>query len=155
MKKNYIFIPLITLAVSVLGNIFTMNGMDWYEALTKPSFTPPGFVIGSIWTVIFILTTASALLVWNANIPRQKTFKWIVALFIINAVLNAGWSFLFFGQQLVLLSIIEMVLLEVTTIVLIILIWSISRLASYLLFPYALWVMLATFLAYQVFSLNQ
>lgn len=153
MKKNYFFIPLIMIIVSALGSLITSNNMDWYNALAVPSFTPPGSVIGAVWTVIFILATISALLVWNSA-ERNKVFKWIVALFILNAVLNVLWSYIFFGQQMVLFSIIEMILLNITVIVLIILIWPISKLASSLLIPYAVWVTFATFLAYQIFILN-
>jgi translocator protein len=154
MKKNYIIIPLITIVVSVLGSLVTNNNIDWYDALSKPSFTPPGFVIGTVWTVLYIFATMTALIVWN-SLPRNKIFKWIVAFLIINAVLNLLWTFIFFGQQMVLLSIIEMILLNITVIVLIVLIWPMSKLAASLLFPYTVWVTLVTYLAYQILVLNQ
>lgn len=154
MKKNYILIPLITLAVSILGSLITNNNMDWYNALSKPSFTPPGFVIGTVWTVLFILATITVLIVWN-SFSRNTIFKWIIILFIANAVLNVLWSYIFFGQQMVLLSIIEMILLNVSVIALIILIWPMSKLAASLLIPYVAWVTFATVLAYQILTLNQ
>jgi len=154
MKLNYIFIPLIMIVVSALGSLVTSNNMDWYDALIVPSFTPPGFLIGTVWTVLFILATISALIVWNSA-QRNKIFKWIVAFFILNALLNVLWSYIFFGQQMVLFSIIEMILLNITVIILVILIWPISKLASSLLIPYTIWVTFATFLAYQIFILNK
>jgi len=153
MKLNYIAIPLIMIITSVAGGIFTNLGMDWYNNLIKPPLTPPGQIIGTIWTVIFILATTSALIFWN-NFPRNKKFQLIFIFFIANAVLNAGWSLLFFTFNLVFLSIFEMILLNITTVILTILIWSKSRLAASLLIPYIIWVFLATFLAYGVFLLN-
>jgi len=68
--------------------------------------------------------------------------------------LNVFWSYLFFNQHQILASIIEMIILDTTVIVLILLLWPISKLASYLLMPYAVWVAFATYLTYQILLLN-
>lgn len=154
MKPNYIIIPLITVLVSFIGNLFTDSGMDWYRTLELPSFTPPGSVIGMVWTIIFILSTISALIVWN-KINHNKLFWLIIFLFLLNAFFNIFWSFLFFNQYLIGLSLIEMNVLNLTTILLIIVIWSKSKLASGLLVPYFTWVTFATYLAYSIWLLNK
>lgn len=153
MKLNYVIIPLIMIIVSSLGSIFMNQGMTWYQTLKMPGIAPPGFVIGTVWTIIFILTAISALIVYN-SLPRDRIFKWIISFFIANAVLNALWSFLFFTQQLIFISIIEMVILNLTVIALIVLIWPRSKLAASLLIPYSVWVSFATFLAYGIYLLN-
>ncbi|MBN1325862.1 tryptophan-rich sensory protein [Candidatus Falkowbacteria bacterium] len=154
MKLNYITIPIITIAVSVLGSFLTSAGMDWYKTLKLPSIAPGGNIIGSVWTVIFILSTISALIVWN-NIPKTNLFWWIIGLFIANAILNVLWSFIFFYSQSIGPSIIEMIILELTVLCLCILIWPFSKIASILLWPYAAWVIFATYLAYNIWILNK
>jgi len=153
MKLNYFVIPLITLITGWLGGWFTNQGMSWYETINKPGWTPPGSVIGMVWTLIYILTAICALIVWN-KFKRNKKFWIIISLFILNAVLNFGWSYLFFYKGLIGASIIEMIVLGLTIISLIYLIGTKMKKLSYLLYPYAIWVAFATYLAWSVFILN-
>ncbi len=153
MKLNYIVIPLITFFVAFFGSLLTNNGIDWYKTIKLPSFTPPGFVIGNVWTVIFILSTVSVLIVWN-SFPRDQTFWLIISLFLVNAVLNVFWSYLFFTLHSIDAAIFGASLLGISVFLLIFLIWPFSRLAGGLLIPYALWVVFATYLNYRIFVLN-
>lgn len=153
MKLNYIIIPLIAILTSTVGGYFTGLGMDWYDTLARPDFTPPGSFIGMVWTIIYILSTISALIVWN-KFRRDRSFWWIIGLFIVNAILNAAWTLIWFANQSFLGGFIEMIILEATVIALIVLIWPKSRLASLLLFPYAGWVAFATYLAYVIWQYN-
>ena len=111
--------------------------------MNLPSWTPPGSIIGLAWTTIFILTALSAMIVWNTA-PRDSRLWWIVLLFLLNGVLNVFWSYLFFNQHLVGTALWEMLLLNASTVALIVLIWPINRLAASLLFPYVGWVTFAT-----------
>lgn len=154
MKLNYFIIPLITIITSLSGSWFTNKGMDWYNKLKLPDFTPPGSVIGIVWTIIFILTTISALIVWN-KFDYDNKFWLIIGLFILNAILNALWSFIFFYSGQIGPAIIEMLVLEATVIGLIVLIWPLSKLAAGLLIPYSAWVLFATYLAYSIWNLNK
>lgn len=132
----------------------------WYKGLTLPPIAPSGFVIGIIWTIIFILTAISAIKIWDAfhSSKRNKSeishFYSILGLYITNAFLNAGWSFLFFTKSLILASIIEMVVLNLTVAMLIFFNWRFSKLASYLLIPYFVWVCFATALAIEIWLVN-
>ena len=151
LKANYVVIPLIVILTALLGSYFTNLGMDWYDTeAIKPSITPMGWIIGLVWNVIFVLAIASAIIFWN----KLKKFSALIYLFILNAILNATWSFLFFTKQLVTVAFYEMIILELTTIAIIILGWKVSKTASLLLFPYVLWVGFATFLTYQFMQLN-
>jgi benzodiazapine receptor len=154
MKPNYIIIPLITIAVAVIGSFLTSAGMDWYKTLKLPSIAPGGSIIGSVWTVIFILSTISAIIFWNSA-PRTNLFWWIIGLFIVNAILNVAWSYIFFYSQNIGPSIIEMIILEISVLGLCVLIWPFSYIASILLWPYAIWVCFATYLAYNIWILNK
>lgn len=153
MKINYFVIPLITFAVAWLGRTVTMAGMDWYQTLTLPAFAPPGEIIGLVWAVIYTLTTIAFLLVWN-RLKRGRFFWLIVLIFAFNAYVNFLWSYLFFGINNIGVAIYGAVLIFVSVLVLIVLLWKKLKEASYLLIPYALWVLFATFLNYIIWTLN-
>jgi len=154
LKLNYIIIPLIAILVSVFGGQLVNSGMDWYKTIKLPSLAPDGSVIGIAWTIIFILCTIAGLMIWN-KFPRGNRFNLIIAFFLINAFLNVFWNFLFFANQWLLIGIIEMIVLEIITLILIFLIWPQSKFVASLLIPYALWVPFATYLATQIYLLNR
>ncbi|MDO8556993.1 MAG: TspO/MBR family protein [Candidatus Jorgensenbacteria bacterium] len=163
MKLNLFVIPIITIATAVIGGLITSGGMAWYETLKLPWFTPSGNIIGSVWTVLFVLTAISAIIFYNAA-RRNITFSWVIVIFILNAILNVAWSYLFFYKYAVAAATFEAGLLSATVIALVILIWQASlragrnaallRLASVLLIPYAVWVIFATYLTFSVWTLN-
>ncbi len=164
-KPNYIVIPLITVLVIILGSLFNSFGMQWYETqLIRPDITPPNYVFPIAWNIIFLCTTISALMVWNKPqfeerylvIFKRKAhdFKLIIGLFAANAVLNVLWSLLFFSFRLIYIALFEMLLLEATIILLMILIWKHSKIASLLLLPYLFWLGFATYLTYIINVLN-
>jgi benzodiazapine receptor len=150
IKANYIIIPLVTIAVAAVGSWFTQIGMPWYQTeLIQPELTPPSIVFPIAWNTIFILTTASALIMWNKF--HHKKAMWI---FGSNAILNVLWSLLFFTLQLITIAFIEMFLLEATLLALLYITWKKSRLAFTLLLPYAIWVCFATYLTYIIVLTN-
>ena len=156
MKLNYIIIPLIAILTAGIGSLLTSGGMNWYKSINLPSWTPAGSIIGAVWTTIFILSAASALIVWNiSSNTGQSRLSWIAGVFIANAVLNIFWSYLFFNQHIIAPAIFEAGILGLSVIALIVLIWPISELAALLLFPYAGWVCFATYLTYSVWLLNR
>lgn len=154
MKLNYFVIPLITVLVATVGSWLTNRGMNWYKTINLPSWTPAGSLIGTVWTILFILATISALIVWNVSV-RNNRFWWIIAIFIVNAILNVSWSWLFFNQHFIGPAIWEAALLGFSVICLVVLVWPVSRLASTFLIPYAAWVTFATYLTYSVWILNK
>ncbi|MFA5133420.1 MAG: TspO/MBR family protein [Patescibacteria group bacterium] len=154
MKLNYILIPLFALSVAGAGSLVTSRGMEWYKKINLPDFTPPGSFIGTVWTIIFILSAISAIMVWNKALHNQK-FWIIIGLFILNGLLNFFWSYLFFGKQQIFGALFEIIPLEVSVVTLMILIWPLSRLASLLLLPYAGWVAFASYLNYLIWTLNK
>lgn len=154
LKLNYFIIPGLIIALSILGSVFTNQSLnDWYLALNLPSWVPSGQIIGIVWTIIFIFLTISILIFWN-RAERNNKFWLITGMFLLNGLLNLLWSYLFFVENLVFLAFIEAILLALSVVVLIILLWSVSRLASVLLIPYALWVSFASFLTHVIWQLN-
>ncbi len=155
MKANYFVIPLVTIAVAVIGSQFTSSGLgSWYRSINLRSWTPPGSVIGLVWTTIFTLSTISALILWNTPSAKAK-LPLLAGIFLLNGILNVLWSYLFFSQHQIVAAIFEAILLDLTVIALVILAWPISRLASVLLMPYAVWVAFASYLTYSVWKLNR
>jgi len=150
---NYFLIPVLIFLSAYCGGIITNRGMNWYKKLKLPSFTPPGYFIGFVWTIIFILLAVSIII---ASLDLSgNVLLWLVALFILNLIMNFLWSELFFGRHLIGLAVIESLLLEFSVLALIIYIWPISVLAAALLFPYAGWVGFATGLTYVIWLLNK
>jgi tryptophan-rich sensory protein len=154
-KKNFIVIPLITVLVAALGGFLTSSGImnGWYDSLMMPDFAPPRELFGPVWTSIYLLTTLAALIVWNTFKPTKR-WEWIIGLFIANAALNVLWSFLFFSQQMISASLVEIFVLNATTIALMVLIWPLSRWVALLLLPYVGWVSFATYLLIEIWNLN-
>lgn len=155
MKIAYLVIFLIVFWVSALGSAFTNVGVDtWYDALIKPALIPPDWVFGVAWTVIYILTAWSVCLLWRSK-PRNHLWRHLVLLFIFNAALNIYWSQLFFGMGEIKLALIEMIALNLITIITAIMLWWRKlKLASILLLPYILWVTFATYLTWEILLLN-
>jgi tryptophan-rich sensory protein len=163
MKKlSYIIIPLIALATALSGSLLTSRGMSWYKTINLPDWTPPGSVIGIIWTVIFILAAISAIIVWN-EAERNKKFKWTIALFIVNIFLNIGWSLVFFFQHQIGTAVMDALALWLSVLLLVLYIRIIAHQQgktslywSYIaLLPYLVWVTFASYLTYTVWLLNK
>jgi benzodiazapine receptor len=153
MHISYIIIPCITLATMLTGSYFTWHGMDWYNTLKHPSFTPPSWVFSFVWTILYTMIAYSAVHFWNT--PSHTWHKWTVSfLFIFNAILNVTWCYLFFYKHMIGLSLIEIIGLNLTTISLIILLYKNTLLSSVLLIPYALWGSFATILTFAFWMIN-
>jgi benzodiazapine receptor len=153
MHLSYILIPLITILVAYVGGRLTASAVKtWYRGLRKPSWTPPGSVIGAVWTVLYILAAISALVVWNLPLSVPVV---VATLFILNAVVNVLWSYVFFYLYKMGLAIWVCLLLDLTIVLLIWFIAPLSLLAGWLLVPYAAWVSFASYLNYRVWEMNR
>ena len=139
-----------SMAAGLIGSRF-MPG-QWYEALEKPAWTPPDAVFGPVWTVLYIMMGVSAWLVWRKEGFGGATAP--LALFIIQLVLNALWSYIFFGLQQPMLAFCEILVLWVVILLTAAGFWKIDRLAGGLLVPYLCWVGFASALNFQIWRLN-
>jgi len=141
---------------SGLGALFM--GRDsvntWYAQLQKPSITPPDWVFGPVWTILYLLMSISVFLVWNKGLDYPKV-KLAIGLFLIQLTLNAIWTPIFFGFHSILLALIDIVLLFIAILVTLLVFKSISIPASILLVPYLLWVGYAAILNGSICYLNQ
>ena len=150
---SVIIIAGFVILVAVVGSHYSVMNRDWYEALNKPSFQPPNWTFGVVWTALFILFAISLVLIWNTQ-PHTKLHYVIMAAAVLNGILNVAWSALFFGNKLIFLAIYDAALLSLSVIFLVIAAWPVSRLAGLLLLPYALWTAFATYLTWTIHRLN-
>jgi len=141
IKMNFFIIPIIALGAAAVGRFFMDHGMAWYTGITATLTIPPAWFMNLIWDVVDVISTTTAVIVWN-QFERGLRFWLIIALFIINAFLNTYWSYLFFHEQQLGLALLNAILLELTIFLMIFLMWPVSRKTAYLLMPYATWLMI-------------
>ena len=147
IKTNYLVIIGITLIVMFLGTFFTWWGMSWYKTLVLPSITPNECVFPTIWHIIYAFTATAAVLAFN-RFERNMEWYVLMTFFCCNAFLNVYWSYLFFYEHLIGSAFIEALVLEATTIAILLLMGRFSRPMSLLLLPYAAWGLFAIVLFY-------
>jgi tryptophan-rich sensory protein len=140
------------LLVSILGFLVT-DLSDWYYALHKPSWQPPDWLFGPVWTTIFSLAAVSGVLAWRQVHSATDRFR-VLAPFAVNAVLNVLWSWLFFSSHRPDLALIEVVALWLSIAFVFWGVWPLSRTASWLMVPYLAWVAFAAFLNLTIVRLN-
>lgn len=144
----------ICLAAGLIGSVFTTPAIPvWYAGLIKPALTPPAWVFGPVWMVLYILMGIALYLVWSRG-WEQKNAKVAMAIFAVQLILNVLWSFLFFGLQSPFFALIEIVLLWIAILMTIGAFYRVSVPAAVLLVPYLLWVTFAAYLTYGVYILN-
>lgn len=153
IRTNYIVIAGIALATLLSGAYFSWTGMPWYNGLVLPSITPPSWVFSSAWHIIFALTTLAAILVWN-RFERDVKFFVIMALFGVNAFLNAYWTYLFFYEHRIGAALVDAFFLEFSTMLLFVLISQRSHTISFLLLPYVTWNLFAIVLNLMIWQIN-
>jgi benzodiazapine receptor len=153
LKINYLLIPLFVIITASAASYFADVGMAWYKTINVPDWTPSNSLMVIAWTIIFVLSSISVLLIWN-KYSTVKNFGLIISLFSLNAVLIVGWNILFFSQQQMGLAFFQAILLVADLVLLIVLIWRFSPFAASLLLPYSLWVSFATALTFNVWMIN-
>jgi tryptophan-rich sensory protein len=138
------------LAAGGIGSLFTPG--EWYAALAKPDWTPPGVVFAPVWTALYVLMAIAAWLVW-----RQAGFARALiplAVFIDQLLLNALWSFLFFGQQQPFWALVDIIALWLAILATSVLFSRVRPIAGALLLPYLGWVTFAAALNFEIWRLN-
>lgn len=136
--------------VAVMGSIFVNLGMDWFDSLIKPSEWVPNIVIPIVWTIIY---TAFSIYLYFA-IKNDRLDKEIIALLIVNGVLNVVWCFVFFTLNSLLWGLIAIVLNLIAGCVLLIRMHKKDMFFSYVLTIYPLWLSIATCLNLACWILN-
>ena len=138
----------------IIGSIFTTPSISTgYASLNKPVFNPPNWVFSPVWITLFVLMGISLYLVWSKAIKKELKKRALI-LFGIQLLLNIFWSVIFFGLNSILFAFIEIIFLWIAILLTIIYFYKISKIASYLLIPYILWVSFAAVLNFSIFLIN-
>ncbi len=137
-----------------IGTIFTLSQIPtWYAALVKPSWAPPNWVFGPVWTTLYVLIGIALFLVWREGINR-KDVKIALSIFAVQLILNVLWSVIFFGYNSLFGGLITVIILWIAILANIIAFYRVSKPAGLLLIPYIIWVSIASYLNYSVYILN-
>ena len=140
----------VTFAAAWIGSRFQPG--EWYSGLIKPALTPPGWVFGPVWTLLYAIMAVAAWLVWCRHGLANAIGP--LGLFLGQLVLNALWSYLFFGLQHPGLALLDIVVLWLVILATVKAFWRSHRPAGLLLLPYLFWVSFATYLNFQFWRLN-
>jgi tryptophan-rich sensory protein len=150
-----IILVLICLATGWLGSLFTRSSIpNWYTELQKPAFNPPNWVFAPVWTVLYIMMAFSAFIVVGKGLDTPAVKIALIA-FVIQLILNALWTPVFFGAHLIFLALLEIILLWLAILFTIVTFYKVSISAALLLIPYLLWVTFAAVLNAALWLLNK
>ncbi len=140
-------------AVAGLGSLATTpNIPTWYATLNKPSWNPPNWLFGPVWTSLYAMMAVAGWLVWKG--AGWQAGRTAMIFFAVQLILNLAWSFIFFGAHQMGWAFLEIILLWLAIVATIVTFSSVSKTAAALLIPYLLWVSFAAFLNFTIWRLN-
>lgn len=148
MKKGnwkVLFVSFLSvIAVSLFGSLFMGDVKSGWYASIKPSISPPDYLFGIVWPILYILIALALYFSWTNSKGRlRRLVGWIYG---INLVLNAIWTPLFFGLKNPLYGFIDIVLIWITIVWMLFVSWKADKKAFWMIVPYFLWVSFATVL---------
>jgi benzodiazapine receptor len=145
---------LLPLGVGAIAGLFTAQAVpEWYASLNQPSFNPPNWIFGPVWTALYLLMGISLFLIWKLDAGKERNRAILV--FLVQMLLNFGWSFLFFYFNMIGIALIEIILLWMSIVIMLYLFFKIKPAAAYINIPYLLWVTFATVLNAAYYFLNR
>jgi tryptophan-rich sensory protein len=159
MKKKDIWKLVVSVVASLaaggIGSIFTREAIPtWYATLEKPAFNPPNWLFAPVWTLLYILMGVAAFLVWRKGLENRQV-RTALIVFLVQLVLNALWSVVFFGLESPLYGLVVIAALWVAILFTTLMFYRISRVAGVLMLPYLLWVTFAAVLNESIWLLNR
>ncbi len=142
------------LLAGFVGSFFTVQSVgNWYLDIAKPSFNPPSWVFGPVWTTLYILMGISLYRI--LSLKWSKKVSVAVCLFVVQLALNIAWSYFFFGSRNLWMAFADIVVLWLAIFDLIGKFAKLDKLASILLYPYLAWVSFASILNLAIAWLNR
>jgi tryptophan-rich sensory protein len=141
-------------AAGGIGGLFTSSKIPtWYATLAKPSWQPPSWVFGPVWTTLYFLMGYASAMVW-ARRGQSSVATTALVVYGVQLVLNVLWSILFFGAESPMLAFICIVALWFAIVLTMVLFWRVSHTAAWLMVPYLAWVSFAGVLNFTIWRLN-
>jgi benzodiazapine receptor len=149
LNLKILFISLLLVfGIGFIGSLFTSSNTntDWYQSI-RPSITPPNFVFPIVWNILFFLIALSLYYAWTSSKNKKDKIN-ISLIFGLNLLLNALWSFLFFGLKNPKAGFIEIIAMDLSIVAMILITYKISKKSAWLLGPYLIWVSFASVINY-------
>lgn len=149
-----LFISIIVpLALGFIAGMYTSDAVQgWYDSLNRPSFNPPNWLFGPVWTMLYITMGVSFFIIWNAAPTRERTIA--ILAYLLQLVLNFAWTFLFFYYHQLGWALVEIVFLWLAIVYMLVRFYKVKMMAAWLNVPYLLWVSFATALNAAYYFLN-
>lgn len=145
---------LLPIGIGSMAGIFTAKAIpEWYATLNQPSFNPPNWVFGPVWTALYIVLGISLFLIWK--LPASKQRNQAILIFMVQLLFNFCWSFFFFYFKMIGLALIDISVLWIMIIFMLVRFYVIKPVVAYINIPYLLWVTFATALNMAYFFLNR
>ena len=152
-KNKYLsltFILLITFLASGIGGFTTATFKEpWYSQIILPSFNPPSWVFGPVWTILYILMSVAIWRIWIKYYDNK-----ILNLYFFHLFFNTIWSVIFFGFHQIGLALLDLVIILIFIVFLMKIYYSKDKISFYLMVPYFLWSSYALVLNFNIFILN-
>ncbi len=139
-------------AAAAMGGLASANAGDFYKQLVQPSWAPPGWLFGPVWTALYAMMGVAAWLVWKERGWHKARIE--LSVFVVQLAANGLWTWLFFVWHMGAVAFAEIVLLWVLIAYTAFAFWRIRKLAGALLVPYLLWVSFATALCFAMWQGN-
>ena len=153
---KFIISVLIPVGIGAISGLFTASNVQtWFVTVAKPSFNPPSWLFGPVWTTLYVMMGIAFFLVWKNETVQKSIKQKAIILFAIQMVLNFLWSFIFFQQHEIGWALVDIILLWIFILLTIFSFAPISKTAAWLLVPYISWVSFATILNFAIWQLNR
>ena len=143
---------LLVFTAAAVGGFASAGAGEFYNEIVRPSWAPPGWVFGPVWSFLYALMGISVWLIWRSR--NLAGARGALVLFIVQLAVNALWTWLFFAWHQGGLAFAEILLLWLLIFATIAMFWRVSRVAAILMAPYLFWVSYASVLAYAAWQLN-
>jgi benzodiazapine receptor len=141
------------LSIGAFAGMFTAEAIPgWYATLNRPSFNPPNWLFGPVWTTLYLLMGITFYMIWKQEKSKERNFAMLV--FLIQLALNFAWSFIFFNFNKIGFAFAEIILLWLSIVLMIIRFYKIKPITAYINIPYLLWVSFASMLNLSYYLLN-
>ena len=148
---SFLLFALATFSASLIGGLATIGFKEpWYSLLIKPSFNPPDWIFGPVWTTLYLMMTIA---IWNFWHNKNRNMN-TVYIYFIHLITNTTWSIVFFVFHKIALALAVLIVLILLIIILIIRFRCVNLLSYYLMIPYLLWCFYALVLNLSLLTLN-
>ncbi|MBB5699331.1 TspO/MBR family protein [Sphingomonas yantingensis] len=149
----FVTVPLVLFLGFAAGAVVPSGDANpWYQALSKPSWQPPGWAFPVVWSILYILMGVAIAMILNARGAKGRGIA--IALFVAQLLVNLTWSIVFFGMHLVSFAAVEIIVILALAIATTFALARVRRQAAWLMVPYLAWLTFASILAFEIDRLN-